>query len=55
MIEGLELAISWHRREAAECRARKNGSSIGIVDSQLETRAKWHDEAAEALTRIALS
>ena len=53
MIEGLELAIGWHQRQAARLRSSKSGNVT--LDEMTEARAKWHDEAADALTRIALS
>jgi len=57
MIEGLELAIGWHRREAKDKRALATDS--GRLDRHrqawLEMQAEWHDKAADALTRIALS
>jgi len=55
MIEGLELAIGWHRQQAAELRARRGRAGGAAAGRQLETRARWHDESAEALARIAAS
>lgn len=63
MIDGLELGIGWQRRQAMALRERaveaaQGAAGDGVASAMLAASVaeqQWHENAAAALSRLAVS